>query len=314
MRQAMTLTVSGDVVTATVSNPAPGRDERSVMAIPGLPRSSASRRGLGSPDVSSAFPCVVLRVASWNVRHAAGVGRAADLGAVAATIAALDVDVVALQEVDRLQIRSGGVDQLDELAARLGWHGLFGATIVGGPGAARPASAQAAADACPAYGIGLLSRHPLTACSTVRIPPERGPGLDDEPRILLRAAVDTIVGQVWVGATHLSWLPWTARRQLRTVLGMVAGPGLGVLCGDLNLPRRSVAAATAGTGWSAARAGATFPARAPVLQLDHILVRGCRLAEPRAGQAGPSDHRPVSAAVVVEQPVSSSGVPLVPGR
>jgi endonuclease/exonuclease/phosphatase family metal-dependent hydrolase len=59
---------------------------------------------------------------------------------VAARIAALDVDVVAVQEVDWLQRRSGGTNQVMEIAERLGWHGLFAATMVGQGERMRPTS------------------------------------------------------------------------------------------------------------------------------------------------------------------------------
>jgi endonuclease/exonuclease/phosphatase family metal-dependent hydrolase len=72
-----------------------------------------------------------------------------DLGAVASHIAALDAAVVAVQEVDRLQRRSGRVDQVMEHAERPGWHGLFAATMIGPAGAMRPASPDGADDGGP---------------------------------------------------------------------------------------------------------------------------------------------------------------------
>jgi endonuclease/exonuclease/phosphatase family metal-dependent hydrolase len=72
-----------------------------------------------------------------------------------------------------------------------------------------------------------------------------------------------------------------------------------VIAGDLNLPRRVVQAALRGTGWHAARAGATFPGRRPVAQLDHVLVHSGRLIEMTTGPAYPSDHRVVCATIVL---------------
>jgi len=48
-------------------------------------------------------------------------------------IAALDVDLVAVQEVDRELDRSGRRDQVGELARRLGWHSVFVPSLLGDP-------------------------------------------------------------------------------------------------------------------------------------------------------------------------------------
>ncbi len=267
---------------------------RSCTPDPARPAAAAGR----------AAASTTLRLATWNLCHGRGTRRGdAGLGAVAARIALLGADVVAVQEVDRCQSRSGRVDQLGELADRLGWHGLFAATMVGPPAAMRPAAPGPTDDGVPAYGVGLLSRYPVAATATDVLPAagRRGRRADGEARVALRAVVSAPAGPVGVCATHLSWLPRTAARQLRSVLDLAAdGPGPAVVVGDLNLPCAWVRAALRGTGWRAACAGATFPASRPLVQLDHILVRGGRLVGATAGPAGPSDHRVVSAAVLCE--------------
>lgn len=228
-------------------------------------------------------------------------------------IAALECDLVAVQEVDRGQVRSGRVDQIAELALRLGWHGLFAPTILGRPRGTRSAvdgggddsgggACRAGAD-CPAYGIGLLSRHPVRQSARIALPSGveagRGPVADREPRVLLRAAVTTAIGDVQVSATHLSWAPWQAWRQLRWVLDQACDErGPSVVAGDFNLPACVLGPALAQAGWQAANAGATFPADNPRMQLDHILVRNAQLRGVRVGRVGPSDHRVLSAILI----------------
>ena len=77
-----------------------------------------------------------MRVATWNLLHGLDIrtGRI-DLGAVAAAIDALDVDVLAVQEVVREQRRSGAVDQVADLASS-------------SPPRTCPTSSGAACDSC----------------------------------------------------------------------------------------------------------------------------------------------------------------------
>ena len=78
-----------------------------------------------------------MRLASFNVLH----GRSLADGEVStsrlvAACASLDADVLALQEIDRNQARSGGIDQTEAVAAGMeavAWR--FEPALVGEPGA-----------------------------------------------------------------------------------------------------------------------------------------------------------------------------------
>ncbi len=263
-------------------------------------------------DTGGAESVTTFGMATWNLRHGRGPGTdRVDLGAAAAMIAALDCDVVAVQEVDRGQPRSGRVDQIAELALRLGWQGTFAPSILGRPRDGLFAAAEGIVDdGGPAYGIGLLSRHPLRESARIVLPSgsdgDHGIVADREPRVLLHAAVTTAIGDVEVRVTHLSWVPWLAWRQLRWVLGLPSDARAPtVIAGDLNLPACVLDAALTATEWRAASAGPTFPARTPWVQLDHILVRNARFAQTRVGRVGPSDHRLLRAALAGPQARSS---------
>jgi endonuclease/exonuclease/phosphatase family metal-dependent hydrolase len=74
---------------------------------------------------------------------------------------------------------------------------------------------------------------------------------------------------------------------------MTRGPVPTVIVGDLNMPRPATVAAP---GYRAAVRGRTFPAERPLIQLDHMLLRGPVIAT--GGEvAGPlgSDHLPIRA-------------------
>lgn len=244
-------------------------------------------------------------------------------------LAAEGVDVVAVQEVDRGQPRSGEIDQLAVLAAAFGAVAhRFAPTVLGTPGTAdgwREAPGATRTHGShgldsgdtqgPAYGIGMLSRLPVHVWRVRRLGgswavlplvlprPGHRPQLllvPDEPRLALAAVVATDAGPVSVVCTHLSFAPWVAPRQLRALVRWTASlPEPRVLAGDLNLPGAVPARLT---GWHPLALAPTFPAAAPRLQLDHLLVDTEAAATHLPGRATRqvvSDHLTLVADMVV---------------
>ena len=246
-----------------------------------------------------------MRVATWNVLHGVDLRHCAvDIAAVADAVAALDADVVALQEVDRGLARSGGEDQAAEIARRLGWSSVFAPSLVGDPDVAWRAVQRGDAGAA-GYGIALLSRMPVRDVGRLalpgggdgsrrrRRPPATNPGWDRVPRVAVRASLDVAGRTITVVATHLSYLPWRGLRQLRRLDRALDSGDPTVLLGDLNLPPRATALVT--PGWTNAGGSPTYPAGDPRMQLDQVLVRGLEVAAVRVGEAATSDHRPLIA-------------------
>jgi endonuclease/exonuclease/phosphatase family metal-dependent hydrolase len=210
-------------------------------------------------------------------------------------VASLDADVLALQEVDRAQPRSGGLDLTAVAAAALGaGHARFEPALFGTPGGswrpAGPAAASVEPDPVPgepdgpAYGVALVSRLPVESWHVTRLPaaPVRSPvpipgtrrvlWLKDEPRVGLAAVLRTPAGPLTVATTHLSFVPgWGLVQLRRLVRELRALPAPRVLLGDLNLPGPVPALATR---WTPLVRGRTFPAPRPRLQLDHVLASG----------------------------------------
>jgi endonuclease/exonuclease/phosphatase family metal-dependent hydrolase len=257
----------------------------------------------------------MLRLATWNTLSGRTPTGGHDAGGVARTIAAMDADVVALQEIDHHQDRSGGTDQIAELVAALRvdgrpWVGHFLPTLIGTPSLARswrPATEDTVAPGTPAYGTALVTRLPVRSWHALRwtdswgrmpmlVPTPRGRMLPllvpDEPRGALAAVVETELGALTVIGTHLSFLPPRAVRQLRAVRRWAPTlPGPRVLLGDLNLPGRLP---TRLTGWRRLADRPTFPAHAPRVQLDHALADGLDDsvdASARSVRGEVSDHR-----------------------
>ena len=245
-----------------------------------------------------------MRLATFNLLH----GRSLTDGRVvperlAEAARALDADVVGLQEVDRGQPRSGFADQTAQVARALAAdHWRFVPAITGTPGGTWRAATDED-EGQPAYGVGLVSRWPVTAWRVVRLPAARVrapvllPGtrrvvwLQDEPRVGVVAVVETPLGPVTVGTTHLSFVPGRNGAQLRTLTAAMAQlPGPRVLLGDLNLPGPVPRLLTR---WRPLARTPTYPAPEPRVQLDHVLASG-DLPPVTAVQALPlavSDHR-----------------------
>src|SRR4051794_7119188 len=120
-----------------------------------------------------------MRLATFNILH----GRSprddrVDVDRFAAAVKGLDADVLALQEVDRNQPRSGHADLTAVAAEAMGAvDSLFVAALSGTPGATWVAATGEEQPDAAAYGIALISKHPMTAWRIVRLgsPPGKVP-------------------------------------------------------------------------------------------------------------------------------------------
>jgi endonuclease/exonuclease/phosphatase family metal-dependent hydrolase len=265
-----------------------------------------------------------VRVATVNLASGRDVtGESLHAGELAAAVAELDADVVAVQEVDVGQPRSHGVDQPAVVAAALGatdWR--YAATILGTPAPdpvrswmpIEPVVLRSPDGAArgPRYGVALFSRVPVRrwhvlglAAGRARLPlrgPDPASGQDrtwwfpDEPRAAIAAELDglTVIG------THLSFAPHTATRQLRRLqVWSSQFPAPVLVAGDLNLPGPLPAIITGGQRMFC---GPTFPAPEPRLQLDHLLsLNGLTGTDQDARWLAVGDHCAISATIAVHR-------------
>jgi endonuclease/exonuclease/phosphatase family metal-dependent hydrolase len=242
-----------------------------------------------------------LRIATWNIAGARqeGTGQV-DLDAVVAGVRALAVDLLAVQEVDRMLARSGRTDQPALIAQALGadWFWSYAPALVGDDFRPLPGPDPGG----PAYGNLLVSRLPLERVEHLWFPPAGG----GEQRSALLASIQVGSRSVTVAATHLSNRQGHNVRQLRELqqlAGSRAAPRL--LVGDLNMPSTVLLLASR-RGWPETGRGRTWPNSAPTQQLDHILRSDpAGAVQPRGARvvAAPvSDHR----ALVVELDIPAS--------
>jgi endonuclease/exonuclease/phosphatase family metal-dependent hydrolase len=247
-----------------------------------------------------------VRLASFNILNGRSLSDGeVDVGRLRDAVKLLDADVLGLQEVDRAQARSHGLDLTAEVAAAMDGQGRFAPAILGTPGERWRPARDADPPTGPAYGIALVTRLPVTRWLVTRLPsaPVRSPilipgpqrkvlWLRDEPRVLIAAVLRTPAGPMTVANTHLSFVPGWNGAQLRRAARAVRGlPAPRVLLGDLNLPG---ALPRWLTGWTPLAAALTFPTEDPRVQLDHVLGHGSGLpavAGAGAREMALSDHR-----------------------
>jgi endonuclease/exonuclease/phosphatase family metal-dependent hydrolase len=239
-----------------------------------------------------------MRVASFNLLSglAPSDGRF-DLPRLLAAASSLGADVLGIQEVDRFQAATDGVDMTAEIATALGAvDHRFVAALEGVP-ARRWHPAHEELPPGPSYGIGLLSRRPVRAWHVLRLPsvpvyvPLPNPAtkrllwIRDQPRVAIAAELDGVT----VATTHLSFVAGWNVVQLRRVRRWLQElPGPHVLMGDFNMPR---SVAVRSTGWTSLVAAKTFPSWNPKVQLDHVLTSGGLVASASSAVALPlSDH------------------------
>lgn len=230
------------------------------------------------------------------------------LAALADQIRDIDPDVIALQEVDLGQRRSGRLDQTAVLADLLGWDGhRFAATyagpVVGLRRRPRRSALTGRADdvlgplrallgAGPAgFGNALLTRLPVRAWRVARLGrgpavlTRRGGGRALDPRSyalststmrnMIAAQIGPVdgaggAGGLAVASTHLATRTGTAAAQLAAAWAALAAlPGPHVLAGDLNLHAELLAPLGIARGLGE---GATYPSGAPARRIDHILT------------------------------------------
>lgn len=238
----------------------------------------------------------LLRVLTYNIHHWQGTDGRVDAARVTAVIDATGADLIALNEVYH-PASLPGVEEppLAAMAHSLGMEYAFGPAL--------PQKAFAGSEA--SFGNALLSRYPILAYATHRLPPVEG----HEPRSLLEARVLLPSGRaLTLYVTHLDYqseetrlvqvgglLLWTGRDrgQLHLLLGDLNALAPGDYAGQqepwpaleaaIGEPGRRLtepqvvprllragyvdAFATKGEG-----AGETYPTTRPLIRIDYIFI------------------------------------------
>jgi len=274
-----------------------------------------------------------MKIGSWNLLHGMAIpqgGTSAESLLKAAEM--IDLDLLALQEVDFFQDRSNTLDQTALMAQGMGAQFYeFTPAIFGTPGekweAAEfikspkslglnqsselsVASKSNLNNQNSAYGISFISKIPIDEIrflelgqSPLGIPlviPNESKGkmrprviyVSDEPRIAQAAILEN---GITVINTHLSFVPGINVRQLRMIKKWAKSlPGKKILIGDLNLPGKMPAKVL---GWNQLIEEKTYPSWKPRIQFDHALSADFTVSEIKKLQIpnlGISDHLPIA--------------------
>ena len=243
------------------------------------------------PDNSAPPPR--LKVLTYNVHSCRGSGGDPDPRRIADVIASAEPDVIALQELDVGRARTGGVDQAQEVARHLKM-------------AAHPGEHPALHIEEEKYGDAILTELPSRLVKAGSLPSI------GEPRGAIWVEIEIGSTRVQFINTHLGLRSRERLVQAQTLVGpaWLGHPDCSdhpaILAGDFNAIPRSRAyghlAAALSKPELKMSTPATFPARFPLLRLDHVftnnranILRLDVIDTPLARSA--SDHLPLLATV-----------------
>ena len=243
-----------------------------------------------------------LHVATYNVHSCVGMDGRRSETRIAEVIAALNVDVIGLQELDLNRRRSAGVDQAGLIAEHLGWQRIF-----------HPAMRKGDEN----YGDAILSRWPMRLRQARELPSVMT-FICPETRAAIWAEIDIAGGKVQIINTHFG----LGLRERLMQAELLAGPDwVGsvapdeplILMGDFNALSGSRVYRVLEQHLRDARNQITpsanlraFPTFFPLLAVDRLFVNKHIHVESIAVVRNPqtriaSDHFPVVAAVRIER-------------
>ena len=164
-----------------------------------------------------------LKIGSYNIAAMSKCGHNPTL--IAGDILKQELDIVGLQEVDRLAARSRYLDMMKALSEETGYQYYYFAHAIDLPGD------EATYGQKGEYGLGILSKYPIVAADHIRL--NSG---TREQRILAHAEIDVDGTTVHFFNTHLSYEDNAIRAaQLEVVNRHIAACEPRILTGDFNV-------------------------------------------------------------------------------
>lgn len=233
-----------------------------------------------------------LKVMSYNIHIGQDASNMDQLKHMAEFIKSSDVDIVGLQEVDSVCNRSGRIDQMKFLAEHTGMFYAYARHFAFDGGS---------------YGIGILSRFPLTDVKDHRIILTSDGKTEAATRALLTASISRAGRKITFATVHMDYRDSKSRvaqsEELVRLFRTVNGPA--ILTGDFNaspgtkeiLNLQTVLTDTGDNSHL------TFPAVNPKSKIDFVMVSKEHLARVKKVEVFPvafSDHLPVLSTIKVK--------------
>lgn len=201
-----------------------------------------------------------VKVMSFNIHHGADAKDKDQLDNMARFIKSSGADLVGLQEVDSVCVRSGNIDQMKRLAELTGMHYAFARHMAYDGGA---------------YGQGILSKYPLSAIRNDRLTLLKKNGKKDS-RALLSAKVNLPdKKKLLFASAHFALDSVTRRIQAGETTAYLKNNKMPViLTGDLNAEPLKKEVVFLNQYFSDADPlnAFTFPVDQPVKKIDYIFI------------------------------------------
>ncbi len=236
-----------------------------------------------------ALPAQTITVMSYNIHHGADKDEKDQLAAMGAFIKTSGAGIIGLQEVDSVCTRSNGVDQMKELGRITGMYYAF----------VRHYAYQGGA-----YGMGILSRYPITEVDNKRMSLLKS----KTPSTAMISAVIRLPKEKLIrfASAHFALDDSSRMVQAREAVNYLAADTYPViLTGDLNATPGApeiqyLESYFAGTD---AKQIMTYPAPVATKKIDYILVRKKSLISVKQHKVpvtDVSDHLPVIATIKIK--------------
>ncbi len=226
-----------------------------------------------------------VKIMSYNIHHGKDLAGNDQIDAMAGFIKASEAGIVGLQEVDSVCRRSGGVDQTAELARKTGMHPVFARHFAFQDGA---------------YGQALLSKYPVHAVETLRLPVGSGSVV-----MLMADLIITDTQKLRVVNVHLDYRSQESReQQVRLIVERLKTSELPIVfVGDLNTtpgtPEMDLLLRGLRLADTHTDGGYTFPANQPDRRIDFILTApDVKVSRTEVADVPFSDHLPIVSELV----------------
>lgn len=233
-----------------------------------------------------------LKVISYNIHIGQNSNNVDQLESLAKFIKSTKADLIGLQEVDSVCNRSGNVDQMKFLAEKTGMYYAYARHFPFDGGS---------------YGIGILSRHPLSNVKDHRIVLTSAGTKEGATRALLTADIFFGDMKLTFATVHMDYRDSDSRyaqsQEIVKLFGKMEQPV--ILTGDFNARPGTKEITMLQTIFTDATddSALTFPAINPLNKIDYIMISKAKLEKVVKQEVYPvlySDHLPIMSVIKIK--------------